>query len=194
MPNKVRSTTVGRVTELTLLTPIKQGFVPGTQPPIRYADAIRGVLAAVDKVPRPNGLDRIGTIHFARWVVIDDEQKLLFTSNFDGTWEQYLRDFNVLFANYLDMIWSNCVGYPGAANYYEFCDWVRAHQVETQLFFAAVPDITVKDVKYLKQLKTLFDGFQKSVQGLERSEWPDAIRKPYEDLEKALGALDLNML
>jgi hypothetical protein len=35
----------------------------------------------------------IPTIHFARWVLIDKNKHVLFYSNFDGNWEQYLGDF-----------------------------------------------------------------------------------------------------
>ena len=40
--------------------------------------------------------DEIGTVHFARWAVLpggDDAGSLLFTSNFDGPWENYIEDF-----------------------------------------------------------------------------------------------------
>ena len=37
-------------------------------------------------------LDGIETIHFARWVLLDDGT-LVFFSNYDGSWESYLGDF-----------------------------------------------------------------------------------------------------
>ena len=35
----------------------------------------------------------IPTIHFARWVLIDNNKHMMFFSNFDGSWNQYLGDF-----------------------------------------------------------------------------------------------------
>ena len=38
-------------------------------------------------------LARVGTIHFARWVVIDQGRRVLFCSNYDGSLESYMDDF-----------------------------------------------------------------------------------------------------
>jgi hypothetical protein len=35
----------------------------------------------------------IPSIHFARWVIVDEGRRLVFFSNFDGSWTQYLGDF-----------------------------------------------------------------------------------------------------
>ena len=128
-------TTHGQVTELTVITPITEG----------RADILRQVLQAVDGSP-DSPIKRISTIHYARWVIFDNDTRLLFTSNFDGTWEKYLRDFVELAPDGLDNIWGNCVGYPGAQPYEGFRDYVRAHQIPTDLFYAAYPDVTVKHV------------------------------------------------
>lgn len=86
MSSVVESKTTGRVSELTLITPIKQGFVASSdaaERPVRYAERLRAALEKVEALRRPSGLDCIATIHFARWVIFDD-RRLLFTSNFDG--------------------------------------------------------------------------------------------------------------
>ena len=38
-------------------------------------------------------LTRIKTIHFARWVFLDDNQRVYFASNYDGSHESYMDDF-----------------------------------------------------------------------------------------------------
>src|SRR3954466_5935806 len=35
----------------------------------------------------------LGTIHMVRWVIFDNETRLLFATNFDGDVEDYMRDF-----------------------------------------------------------------------------------------------------
>ncbi len=57
-------------------------------------------------------LSGITSIHFARWVVIDRGRRLLFLSNYDGSWENYLDDFIDLASTGLTAIWSNTVGFP----------------------------------------------------------------------------------
>ena len=45
-------------------------------------------------------------------MVIDGGKNLLFLSNYDGSWENYLDDFIDLASPGLTAIWSNTVGFP----------------------------------------------------------------------------------
>lgn len=54
----------------------------------------------------------IPTIHFARWVFIDENRRLLFFSNYDFSWESYLGDFIDLASDGLTSIWSNTTFFP----------------------------------------------------------------------------------
>ena len=107
-----KSKTVGRMTEVTLFTPIRQGFIPGEGR--TYEQRLAGALESVqqrvlDGVPTPIGV--MPTIHFARWLilrpaqylqysVVDPDAKknptlhswLFFESNFDGELKDYLRE------------------------------------------------------------------------------------------------------
>ncbi|MFO0697884.1 MAG: hypothetical protein U0236_01555 [Nitrospira sp.] len=57
-------------------------------------------------------LGDIPTIHFARWVLIDDNRRLLFFSNYDFSWESYLGDFIDLASDGLTGIWCNTTFFP----------------------------------------------------------------------------------
>ncbi len=124
------------ITEMTLLTPIKDG----------EADELAQVLAAV-QIAEDSPIKKISTIHYARWVILDEGARLLFTSNFDGTWEKYLRDFSEKIPEGLDAIWGHCVGWPGAQPFAPFRKWVDRHQVPANLFYAAYPESTVREVQ-----------------------------------------------
>ena len=130
------SKTVGQVTELTAIAPIKEGQL----------DSLRQVLRAVQASPSAI-LERIGTIHYARWVIIDDGTRLLFTSNFDGTWDQYIDDFSEQLADGMDRIFGHCEGYPGARPVGPFKEYIRQHQIEADVYYAAYPDATVRQVR-----------------------------------------------
>ena len=146
------SVTVGQATAMTVITPIKEGM----------ADKLRQVLKAIQTAAE-SPIKRINTIHYARWVIIDNDTRLLFTSNFDGTWEAYLRDFVEKAPEGLDAIWSNCVGYPGARPIQPFIAYVRANEVDAELFYAAYPDVTVgqvqKGLRIQKKFQELLDEF-----------------------------------
>ena len=99
-------------------------------------------------------LGGIPSIHFARWVIVDEGKRLLFFSNFDGSWESYLGDF-IDQAHYgLTGIWSNTVGFPktnwliedGATNEQGFKTWTRSHQIFTNLWYSAYRHLSVQNV------------------------------------------------
>lgn len=57
-------------------------------------------------------LTRVQTIHFAHWIFLDDRQRVLFLSNYDGSHEGYMDDFINKVAWGLNLVFSNGVGYP----------------------------------------------------------------------------------
>ena len=131
------SVTVGQVTAMTVMTKISAGRL----------EYLQQVLA---QPPGPI-IGKISTIHFARWVIVNNGSNLLFVSEFDGSWQDYLRDFTRETPGGLDAIWGNCDDYPagGAADFEAFSAYVSAHELHTNLFYAAYPDLTVKAI--LKQ-------------------------------------------
>jgi hypothetical protein len=98
-------------------------------------------------------LGGIPTIHFARWVILDD-RRLLFFSNYDGSWVNYLGDFIDKAAPGLTAVWSNTVGCPkaerlvsaGAKDEQRFKAWTRNHQIPTDVWYSAYPDLTVDNI------------------------------------------------
>ena len=144
------SKTIGQVTELTVIAPLKPGA----------AASLRQVLGALQVSP-DSPIKQISTIHFARWVIIDNDQRLLFTSNFDGSWDTYLRDFSQKTPDGMDRIFGHCDGYPagGCRDFEAFKEYVRKHQVPTDLFYAAYPETSVKGVLEALRVKTLTDEF-----------------------------------
>ena len=96
----------------------------------------------------------IPTIHFARWVMVDDQKRMLFFSNFDGSWQQYLGDFIDKSGWGLTGIWSNTQKFPrtkflfaaGAYDEEHFLAWSRYFQVPTNVWFCAYPNLSIKNI------------------------------------------------
>ena len=90
-------------------------------------------------------LSGVKTIHFARWVFIDDKRRMFFASNYDGSLESYMDDFIDKVAWGLNLVFSNGVGYPktrwlvfgGAKDELAFKDYLRLHQVPTGVWYSA---------------------------------------------------------
>lgn len=116
---------------------------------------LRGVLKVVNLKARATEthgkLGGIPSIHFAHWCLIDDGRHLVFLSNFDGSWENYLGDFIDKAAGYLSAVWSNTVEFPrtfllvrgGAADGPRFRQWARAHQCPSAVWYSAYPTTTM---------------------------------------------------
>lgn len=143
---------------LTHMVPIKPGWY--------RLFALKMMVLLVTSLAVTGGLvGRLGgiqTIHFARWVALPD-RRLLFFSNYDGSWEAYLGDFIDKASLGLTMIWTNTLWYPktrlllfkGATDEGAFKAWTRAHQVPTQVWYSAYPTLSVGEVLKNAKLREL---------------------------------------
>jgi hypothetical protein len=99
-------------------------------------------------------LSGIPTVHFARWLIINEGRQMLFLSNYDGNSEGYLRDFIDIAAKQLTLLFSHTVGYPrtilmvfgGAKDANGFMAWARQNQLITNVWYSANPSVTVKNI------------------------------------------------
>lgn len=95
-------------------------------------------------------LGRIGTIHHARWLLIPNTRRLVFLSNYDGSWESYLEDFIARLREGLSSLWSNTEGFPrtfrlttgGASDGSRFKRWARRQQVPSRVWVSGYPKLT----------------------------------------------------
>lgn len=100
---------------------------------------------------RPGFLGSNRMIHFARWMVVPGTDKLLFLSNYDGTWAGYVGDFvqNAAGAHGVTSLWSNCAEFPrthdlifGGDDRDRLVRWARRQQRPVHFWYSAYPDIT----------------------------------------------------
>jgi hypothetical protein len=93
--------------------------------------------------------DAIGTLHFARFVVLG-ETTLGFVSEYDGDFRQYIMDFTKFLGPVFDTVFSHVVDPPPtpvAKNAEALIEWVRAHNLEPLAFYSAYPFLRVLDIK-----------------------------------------------
>ena len=104
-----------------------------------------GLLVAFTKTA--GYLASIPAIHFAKWFRIDSEQRLVFFSNYDGSWENYLSDFVDKGSVGLTGAWGTCYNFPlvknlvfgGAKHEKKFKLFARNAQIDTPLWYSAYP-------------------------------------------------------
>ncbi len=119
---------------------------------------IRAVLYATNYGTRHlfarGNLAGVKTIHFARWVSIDDRRRVIFVSNYDGSLESYMDDFIDKVAWGLNAVFSNGSGYPatrwlvldGAKDEQAFKNYLRRGQLPTQVWYSAYDTLTAHNV------------------------------------------------
>ena len=179
MPNRN-----GSVYGLTILSPIivDENATPSHDLQIRKY--LASLLAEEALAGKPSPFALAPATHLARLVVMDDviyvgmpaceehlkSKYLVFESNIDGDLDKYLRGLATHIPEHLDAIWSHCVGYPGAADPQRFVDYMKACQIETTFFFAAVNDKTVtQSLRALETQRAVTD-FIASHQGMEAAQ------------------------
>jgi deferrochelatase/peroxidase EfeB len=114
------------------------------------------VIAKVIAVRSPAGfLGRIGSIHHARWFRIPKTRRLVFLSNYDGSWQSYLEDFIARLRQGLSSVWSNTEGFPrtfrltagGASDGSRFKRWARRQQVPSTVWISGYMDLTTSAIR-----------------------------------------------
>jgi hypothetical protein len=91
-------------------------------------------------------VNEIGTLHEARFVMLDGGTRLLFASTFDGDWDPYIDDFaTTAIGQNFDETWNHVQGYPGVKSP-TVKDWFKAHAVKAGNFVCAYPQVSVKQV------------------------------------------------
>lgn len=209
----------GRISAITSVKSIKQGYTAPlvfslTEPPtydhdapkVRYVDNMRSAFEAVAmEVSRDvwTALNDVGTIHFARWIILPGDQQLLFCANFDGGYDQYIHDFvtvtnsgdnapdNQIGAKWMDLIWGNCDNYPGTDDFDDFLAWITASLIDTTLFFPSINDVTVRDIAWFRLFAQQFAMFDEAAQGVPREKWPDELLTAYDTMKSNVNRIDV---
>ncbi len=149
-----------RTNRLTLCSDVKPGFLRLLllSLVLRFFDAV----AAANVTGQLHGTEGI---HAARWVLAHEGKRLLFLSDYDGDWGEYLSAFsrNTGVSRGVTAIWSSAATFPatryllcgGAAKEKAFKDAVRANQIRTQVWYDAKNDplLTVEAINRARTLR-----------------------------------------
>jgi hypothetical protein len=131
---------------------------------------------AVKQPSKLAGLMTLSLIHYARWVVIgrkqfprlsDDQPEedlkysyMLFFSNFNGSWDQYVDSFSFAIPSGLDKFWKWNIRYPRSIPLTPFHDYIKSNQIESIHYYNAYPLAAANDVKGAKVVKDALVAFE----------------------------------
>jgi hypothetical protein len=143
------------VADLTVLTPMRQGLIPGVWDTLTWAERLTRVLALLDalrKLSREASpaespfFDLVGRwqiVHFFRFAAVPAERsggvpQILLNVTFDGVWEPYMRVIWGPLGPLLDLIFCHAGSYRLAheVGFDEYMAWVRANEVRPGFFYA----------------------------------------------------------
>jgi hypothetical protein len=147
--------------QFTAIGSLKPGFVRS----ITARSILWLVNATTQYVYTGGWLARVQSIQFAHWVLIEGGQRLLFLSNYDGSLASYNDDFINKAAFGLNVVFSNGIGYPrtscllfdGAKDEQPFDDYLRRHQLVTDVWYNAHPGLTAVEVWRNHRLRVLLE-------------------------------------
>ena len=118
-------------------------------------------MAARGMPERLMGLLGLSLIHFARWVIIRPgdwpnlgqgretvrSDYMLFCSNFNGTWDQYIDAFSDGIPNGLNLFWFSATKYPLSIPITPFKTYITHNQIGTDYYYNATPGAAQRDIK-----------------------------------------------
>jgi hypothetical protein len=145
------SNVAGKAYGMIVITPLAKRLGWTNKWVFRFGRSFPGIL---------KGLIGLKFIHFARWVIIpkdawptlcEDTEKLdrdtmLFLSNFNGTWDQYIDAFSDGIPTGLDLFWYKNARYPGSVPITPFKQYIRANQINCDFYYNATPGAAYRDV------------------------------------------------
>lgn len=128
---------------------------PGLFRRLTLALALWGIGTLVTHGFRPGFVLNMGTIHYAKWFRAPGTRRLVFLSNYDGSWDSYLEDFITKAHLGQTAAWSNCEGFPptqgliegGAQDGDRFKRWVRRQQTPSGFWFSRFPHLTTERIR-----------------------------------------------
>ncbi len=175
----------GRATALTVLSPIK----PGWPVFLRLRFWIVGRFPALTK-----DLRKLSFIHFAYWAIVgkfpyngppqrEDRfhyKYLLFESNFNGMWDEYIDAFSAVLPDRMKRIWGSSYGFPGPVPVGPFKDYIRNNEFEASHYYSAYPQASATMIKGSLALQRRFSAFAKQAQ--DDTLTPEEFKAAYDAL------------
>jgi len=144
----------------------------------------------------------LSLIHFARWVIVKrdqwptlgrEKQKLrndyvIFCSNFNGTWDQYIDAFADGIPGGLDLFWYSSTKFPHSIPITPFKNYIRRNQVDCAYYYNATPGSAQRDIKAaLRVYRALLDLSDKHAR-LGADDFAAEYRKAFLSVQNQLGS------
>lgn len=147
------------------------------------------------------GLLGLSLIHFARWVIIRPKDwpdlgqgpetvkndYMLFCSNFNGTWDQYIDAFSDGIPNGLNLFWFSATKYPQSIPVTPFKDYITYNQIGTDYYYNATPGSAQRDIKSSIEVYDVVLELAKAHKGSSPEDFAKMFREKLLKIQDGLG-------
>jgi hypothetical protein len=156
LPPPVPSGTAGQARALTTLSPL----------PRRWSWLVRSALWVKRRTGPDPALQRLSFIHVAHWVILDRlpgqsrrsrYTYLLFLSNFNGSWREYIDAFSIAIPGRMALLWGTAYGFPGAQPPLPFVRYIERNQLTPIHYYSAYPSSTATEIASALRVRDRFD-------------------------------------
>lgn len=157
----------------------------------------------VKKPDTLKGLVALSLIHYAGWVIIGRKQfphldrtqpkedlkysYMMFFSNFNGSWNQYVDSFTFAIPSGLDLFWKFNIRYPHSVPLTPFHKYIQYNQIETSHYYNAYPMAAANDVKAAARVKQALIAFDGQAAGATPEQFAVQYRALLRELQADLG-------
>jgi hypothetical protein len=131
----------GKVSELTVIAPLAPG---GAKRMRAFLEILHGSIGN-------EMVDRVGTVHDMRFVILDNDTKLLFCTAYDLDWDPYIEDFATKIPDILDLQFGDVEGWPGVRSP-KVKDFIARYQITADFWYVANPNVTVVETRRLERI------------------------------------------
>jgi len=150
-PTRPPGNTIGRMTGLTLFTPVRRQWVR----------VLKSAFWLGKYVPlAQKHILQFDFIHFVRWTIVrelphsDPQQRtrlnypyLFFESNFDGPWRHYIDAFAYIIPNDIRFCWGRGIQFPAPPPAEPLKAWIAHNSMEGGHYYCAYPWASTRMVK-----------------------------------------------
>jgi hypothetical protein len=145
----------GRARALTVLSPF----------PRRWLWLVRLAFAIKRRQGPDPTLQRLSFIHVAHWVLLahfPGERRpnlyayILFVSNFNGSWREYIDAFAQAIPGRMTRLWGASYGFPGARPPRPFVNYIERNQLPAAHYYSAYPQASATEVASALRVRRRF--------------------------------------
>jgi hypothetical protein len=176
--------TIGRMTGLTLFTPIRRQWLP-----VQKAAFWLGRWVPMAQ----KHILQFDFIHFVRWTVVKTlpgenlhYQYLFFESNFDGPWQHYIDAFAYVIPRDIRFVWGRGTDFPGPPPAEPLKAWIARNSHEGGHYYCAYPQASTRMCKAALVVEERLEALRRDAKRMRPEEFKAAYEAFLTDVQAHL--------